>query len=227
MNWAGVTAIFGGTFDPPHVGHRLAVAGLFTEPGVGRVLVLPTASPPHKPTVATAEQRLEMAKIAFTAQPGLSFPAEVSIDARELERATPGKPSYSYDTLLELGRERGREKIAFVIGVDQLEQLPSWHRFPEVLSLCHWIVLKRRGLGVLGQALAPLLASNLLKSAGGESWTVSGSGTRLQAVGTQAPELSSTQIRQAIGREGRAPENALIPQISGYLKTHRIYGTEV
>ncbi|HUP55886.1 MAG TPA: adenylyltransferase/cytidyltransferase family protein, partial [Bdellovibrionota bacterium] len=74
MNWREVTAIFGGTFDPPHLGHREAVAGLFRNPGVREVWVMPAASPPHKPAIATAEQRLELARLAFGPHPGFPFP---------------------------------------------------------------------------------------------------------------------------------------------------------
>jgi nicotinate-nucleotide adenylyltransferase len=221
FQWSGVTAIFGGTFDPPHLGHREAVAGLFRNPGVREVLVLPASSPPHKPAIASSEQRLELAKLAFA--PGSGLPTEVSLDSRELERKGT---TYSYDTLVELGRERGRERIAFVIGIDQLAQLPSWYRFPHVLGLSHWIVLKRRGSDPLSAALSPLLASNLLKPSGPETWSVSGGPMLLKAVGTDAPELSSTWIRQAIGRTGRVPKNSMVPEASAYLKAHRIYGTE-
>ncbi|HUP57513.1 MAG TPA: hypothetical protein VM598_08690, partial [Bdellovibrionota bacterium] len=159
---------------------------------------------------------------------GFPFPGEVRIDARELERARekPARPSYSFDTLTELGRERGRERLAFVLGIDQLAALPTWHRFPEVLTLSHWIVLRRRGSGPAGEALSPLLASNLLKPAGPETWSVSSGTTLLKLVDTDAPELSSTSIRQAIGRGGRVPKSSMIPAASAYLKAHRIYGTE-
>src|ERR1044072_1797188 len=85
--WSNITAVFGGRFDPPHLGHREAVRGLFEHPGVKRVLIVPSASPPHKPTWATAEQRAGMAGLNFKATTKDSFPAEVELDLRELDRA--------------------------------------------------------------------------------------------------------------------------------------------
>ena len=95
--WSEVTAIFGGTFDPPHLGHREALDGLFTAgPGIGRALIVPAAAPPHKPAVASSEDRVAMARLAFA--PGkLAGPVELSLVELELERARarPSEPSYS------------------------------------------------------------------------------------------------------------------------------------
>src|SRR6185437_5876583 len=95
------------------------------------------------------------------------YPQEVVIDPREVQNASPGKPSYSFDTLQELRKDDPR--IAFVIGADQLQELPRWHRFPEILGLCHWIILKRgtilkRGLNRQPEEdLADLQGSNRIR----------------------------------------------------------------
>jgi nicotinate-nucleotide adenylyltransferase len=218
LDWSQITAVLGGTFDPPHVGHLVAARGLLANPGVRQVLVLPSAAPPHKPAIATAPQRLDMAK--------LTFGAEFRIDPRELERASSGRPSYTYDTLRELNREIPPDRTAFVIGTDQLAGLPRWNRFPDVVGLCHWIVLKRQGAGGVREALAPLLASNLLRSLDEDRFQVVSGDRTLVIVPTSAPELSSTGIRQTIALEGRAPEAFVTPEVSAYLKLHRIYGTQ-
>jgi nicotinate-nucleotide adenylyltransferase len=225
LNWGGITALFGGTFDPPHRGHREAVAGLFQVPGVKAVRVLPVGVP-HKTAGAVAEHRLALAKLCFSGHPGLPYPAEVTVDSRELTRA--GRPSYTFDTLSELGREIPRERLAFVIGTDQLEALPHWHRFPEVLNLAHWIVLERRPAhpAKLRQTLEPLQAMGLLKPIDSQGWSIRGGPTELWTFPTDAPEVSSTGIREQIGRNGQVPENSVIPPVAAYLKAHRIYGTE-
>src|SRR3954447_18077682 len=85
--WSEVTAVFGGRFDPPHLGHREAVRGLFERPGVSRVVILPSASPPHKPTWASAENRAEMASLNFQTFGFNKFPQAIETDRRELDRA--------------------------------------------------------------------------------------------------------------------------------------------
>src|SRR5690242_6332660 len=93
-------ALFGGTFDPPHLGHRQAVRDLIELAGVQRVLILPSASPAYKPTVASREDRVAMARLCFgptAAEP--DYPARVEFDLRELDRAArTGRPTYTFDT---------------------------------------------------------------------------------------------------------------------------------
>lgn len=223
VKWNEVTAVFGGTFDPPHVGHREAVQGLFANPRVRRVLVLPSGNSPFKPQAVSVEHRVRMAELNFT---GL---ADVAINRRELERAAQtGKPSYTIETILELKRQD--PQLAFVVGTDQLAQLHTWHRFRELLASCHWIVLSRRPDG---EALAqPILreweASGILKREGDE-WSTSPT-TRLKLVPTPAQALASKDIREKIARESNAKELArqlrewLQPDVLAYLMEHRIYG---
>lgn len=233
FRWSEVTAVFGGTFDPPHLGHREAVRGLFEWPQIRRVLVLPSPAPPHKSSYASAEQRIEMARINFASHPGSPYPPEVELDLRELDRSRNGAPSYTFDTLIELRREI--PSLAFVIGTDQLSKIHTWYRFPEILNLCHWIVLERKlnasGSGDLPSASDPLqafrqwMSSGLLSPCGPAAWKTP-SGTFLERVPTQAPEISSTSIRETLAKSGEPPANLLLPEVIDYLKTHRVYGTE-
>jgi nicotinate-nucleotide adenylyltransferase len=224
VRWNEVTALFGGTFDPPHLGHRSAVCGLFSEPGVCRVLVLPSPCPPHKPTVASAEDRIAMTRLAFGSSRILPLPGKVDIDLREVERAKaqPHRRTYTFDTLQEIRAEI--PNLAFVVGTDQLRQLPKWHRFPEVLNLSHWIVLERKSEAGAGPTLAEWEASSLLRRDGNE-WRTPG-GTVLKAVPTPAPALSSTEVRETLTRQGKPADDTLLPEVSTYLMQRRIYGTK-
>ena len=216
--WNEVTALFGGTFDPPHLGHREALDGLFTaEPGIARALILPAASPPHKPTVAKTEDRVAMARLAF-APAKLAGPVEFNL--LEIERAGP---SYSFDTIAELGRHF--PSLAFVLGTDQLAAMAGgWHRFPELLGLCHWLVLARKpdGERQAGETLMRWSASGLARAANG-AWALPG-GKCLRVVSTPARELSSTAIREAIARTGQPPENSVDSDVLAYLKRRGAYG---
>ena len=222
--WAQVTAVFGGTFDPPHLGHREAVRGLFQRPGVKRVLILPAAIPALKQTLTPTLHRIEMAKICFTQSWGDSYPPEVEFDFRELSRT--GK-SFTFDTLQELRTQV--PELAFVIGADQLLDLKRWHRFPEILGLCHWLVLERKPNGQeLSQGvLKDWESSGIARKQSPDLWqiTAGGSSMWLKTVPTDAPSISSTAIREAISLTGEVPGKALYEPVSRYLYDHALYGT--
>jgi nicotinate-nucleotide adenylyltransferase len=214
--WNEITAVFGGRFDPPHLGHREAVRGLFKFPAVKQVLILPSGSAPHKPALANATQRTEMAKLALSDLPFDCLPAEIEFDLRELDRArlNPTVPTYSFETIQQL--RAIYPKLAFVIGADQLVALPTWHRFPELLTLCHWIVLERKPQGsqLARQTLQEWEASGLVKAQGPNSWeTTRKPEFTIQIVPTEAKDVSSTQIREAIARTGEPPADSILPGV--------------
>lgn len=230
FRWSEITAVLGGTFDPPHLGHQEAVLGLFQNPGIRRALIIPSGVSPFKPLATSSEDRAAMTELNFKSLPG--FGSEIQIDLRELDRSrlNPG-PSYTIETLLELKREY--PALAFVIGTDQLAQLHSWHRFPELLGVCHWIVLARKpdGERTAMTVLNHWVGSGLLGPEGAlqSEWKTT-SGTVLKLVGTQAPELSSSRIRETIARtiDQKSLLNSLAscisPAVLTYLMEHRIYG---
>ncbi len=223
MKWNEVTAIFGGTFDPPHLGHKQAVQGLFENPGIRRALVIPAGTPPFKPQATSNAHRFRMAELTFAGIP------DVRLDDRELKRPQ-GVPSYTIDTLQELKREI--PEIAFVAGTDQLNQLHTWHRFHDLLQASHWIILTRKPEGeeIAFRTLKEWEASGLVQTSRESSEWTSASGTRIRVVATPAQAISSSAIREEIARE--ADLNALTehlrdrlaPQVLTYLMEHRIYG---
>lgn len=222
------TLIFGGRFDPPHLGHLEALEGVVRDLRPRRVLVLPTGRAGHKPCVASGTQRIEMLKLVLAASTDRALKQVVQIDDREIRRAdrVPTDPTYSYDTLLELGQAYGGpSSLGFVIGVDQLEGLTRWHRFPEVLALSHWIVLERAPDGSQRalKAIEALVAGGILRPQGDRSFTLTGAAAHLLLLPTDARALSSTEIRQAITLRGEAPDGALPPALAQYMKQCRIY----
>jgi nicotinate (nicotinamide) nucleotide adenylyltransferase len=224
-NWNEITAIFGGAFDPPHLGHREAVESLFRHPGVKAVRIVPTGNPALKSATTEAKHRLEMARRNFM-DLSEGFSAHVVIDDRELRR-DPAKPSYTYDTVQELRRELGTP-LAFVVGVDQVESFDRWHRAPELLGLCHWIAIERKIEGGdtsaandpeapaarMAQGLKRLQSMGLLRSTSNPRlWHTTG-GTALLSVPTEARALSSTQVRRDLALAS-APNMRISPQIIG------------
>ena len=224
-NWSEVTAYLGGAFDPPHIGHREAALGLLKEPGVGKVWVIPSGTPPLKLRGTPPALRLEMVR--------RGFPAGIGIEEYEIRRtldlgSLADRPSYTFETLTEL--RRTQPKLAFVVGADQLSRMHLWHRFPELLQLAHWIVLTRKpdGLHLSRETLRDWEVSRLVEAVPGSSrplWKLRDSSYFLTLCETDAPALSSTHIREYIERHGAPPEASLTPEVGTYLKDHRLYGT--
>lgn len=223
--WAETTAVFGGTFDPPHLGHREAVRGLFKNPGVKGVLILPAAIPPTKSPYCSIQHRLDMVEMNFQSTPKDSFPRDIRIDTREITRSQlkPGHPNYTYDSLQEL--KSLHPFLAFVVGTDQLAQLDTWYRFPEVLTLCHWIILARMPEGeAKGRELLKKWEGSGLIRTEGNQWKVNNCSSWITLATTEAPPFSSSQIRESFGRNGTEPEGSLLPEVSVYLRQHSLYG---
>lgn len=139
--------LFGGTFDPIHLGH-LILAELCREAcGLDRVWFVVAGLPPHKPGERTAVgHRLEMARIATAGHPAF----EVS----ELEAGGPG-PHYSFETLEAIGRDRPNDELFFLIGADSLADLPSWRRPDRIAELATIVVANRPGIEPSARAGLP------------------------------------------------------------------------
>jgi nicotinate-nucleotide adenylyltransferase len=138
--------IFGGTFDPPHLGHLIAAQDAFSALGLDRVLFVPAAVPPHKQGgVSTpAEARLEMLRAAVAGDP------RFEVDDLELRR--PG-PSYTVDTLRELRRRDPSASLSILMGVDQFCALHTWREPLEIARLAEVVVLTRDGIVDVGTPL--------------------------------------------------------------------------
>lgn len=129
-------ALFGGTFDPVHLGH-LSVAWEASELLDAEVRLLPASVPPHRAQPrASAEQRVALLTAALRGQQRLG------LDTRELDRQGP---SYSVDTLAEVRAEQGARPLILLVGVDAFLGFPQWHRWRELFALAHVAVLHRPG----------------------------------------------------------------------------------
>jgi nicotinate-nucleotide adenylyltransferase len=131
------TAVFGGTFDPVHIGHLLMAEEVLFHLGYERILFVPTRVPPHKSTApeAGSEDRLVMLTIATSENPAFV------VDPVEIER---DEVSYTVDTiryLLESGRIAGRPGL--IIGEDLVAGFDRWREADELERLTDIIVLRR------------------------------------------------------------------------------------
>ncbi|HJU25904.1 MAG TPA: nicotinate-nucleotide adenylyltransferase, partial [Rhodanobacteraceae bacterium] len=135
MNPERPLAIFGGTFDPIHIGH-LRAAWEASEALDAEVRMVPAKIPPHRPQpVACASERVAMLRAALAGQDRLG------LDLRELEREGP---SYTFDTLRSLRVQFGGERpLVLMIGADAFAGLSTWHRWRELFGMAHMCVLTR------------------------------------------------------------------------------------
>ncbi len=128
--------LFGGTFDPPHMGH-LVLADCAQQHFGGSVLFLPAGDPWRKTdrVVASAQHRLAMTELAADTNPNFA------VDAREVKR---GGPSYTVDTL-DAFRAEGHERIVLILGSDALADLPNWKEPDRIRAMATLAVASREG----------------------------------------------------------------------------------
>ncbi len=132
-------ALYGGTFDPIHVGHLITARSVAEQLDVERVIFVPSASPPHKLDVplTPTEHRLEMVRLAIDGEPGF--------DVSDCEIRRTG-PSYTFDTITSFRRTVGADATLYwIIGADSLAELASWHRMAELVRQCRIITASRPG----------------------------------------------------------------------------------
>jgi nicotinate-nucleotide adenylyltransferase len=137
----GRVGIFGGTYDPPHLGHLIVASEVHGALGLDRLLLIPAASPPHKRgTVhASAEQRLEMVRLAAR--------GDDRFDVSDLELRRSGA-SYTVDTLRELAHRHPGAELFLTLGVDQLREFGTWREPDEIARLARLAVVERAGEAV-------------------------------------------------------------------------------
>jgi nicotinate-nucleotide adenylyltransferase len=194
--------VFGGTFDPVHLGH-LAVAGEVRDKlGLDEMIFIPAGQPWLKADspVSPAVHRLAMVSLAIADNP------HFKISAIEVER--PG-PSYTVDTMAALRHELGTEAtLFFLLGSDALYELPQWKEPSRLVQMCRLVAFNRPG------AAPPSL--KWLESA------ISGISQHITFVEVSQVDISATQIRQRAAQG--ASLNGLVPRaVEKYILEQGLY----
>ena len=194
--------IFGGSFNPPHVGHMQAAAYAVSALGLSRLLLIPSfLSPQKKPEAAlpTPGQRLEMLRIAAETCPG----AEVS----DLELCREGK-SYSCDTVSQLSRMYPQAELVLLLGTDMFLRFPEWKDAQEIVKHVTLAVLCR---GEKGEKKAIRERKEAMEAAG----------IRVTVLENPVHPISSTQLRRllAFGCDG----SFLPPGVGEYIREQGLY----
>lgn len=204
--------IFGGTFDPVHIGHLRMALELKEQLQLGDMRLLPCHQPPHRdaPQVSSA-QRAEMLNIALQDCP------ELQLDTRELQR---DKPSYTYDTLLELRAELGNEvSLVLCMGEDAFAGLASWYCWQELIRLAHIVVIARPGWMLPDSGDV----RDLLDKHQGEPARLDEAAAG--SIVLQSPRLlpiSATEIRQQI-QTGKSAQYLVPDAVWNYIKANQLY----
>jgi nicotinate-nucleotide adenylyltransferase len=149
-------AMYGGSFDPPHLGHTLVCAYVLAACGVDRLLVVPVGQHPFDKRVSSFEDRLRMCELAF----GDLRRLEVS----SIEHELPG-PSRTLNTLTALQARHPDAGLRLVIGSDLLAETPHWFEFERVRAIAPLIVVQREGHATPGGLGPPLpdISSTLVR----------------------------------------------------------------
>lgn len=233
-------AFFGGSFDPPHLGHLAVARAATTALGLDTVLFAPVGSQPLKPLGSTADfaHRLAMTRLAIAGE------AAFDLSLADAPKAA-GAPNYTIETLLGLRAELAAgDSLYCLMGADSFGLFRQWHRAAEIPFVAPLIVASRPGESL--DSLDAWLPSGLSIEPAPER-RENASEVELRCyrlcnpAGETAPfyllpnlaiEISATEIRDQIRRcdqapapsGGAMPERDLLPaSVSDYIRTHRLY----
>lgn len=193
--------IFGGTFDPPHVGHLILAAEARDQLNLDCTIWVLTPDPPHKrgKEISPMQHRLAMVELAIGDDDAFSL-SRVDIDR-------PG-PHYTVDTVKILKSEYPDYALIYLMGGDSLHDLPNWYHAEQFLE-------ELDGIGVMRRPGDDVDLSALMR-------TLPKLEEKLNFVTAPLLEISADQIRRRAG-ENRSYRYYLLPKIYDYIRTHQIY----
>jgi nicotinate-nucleotide adenylyltransferase len=187
--------VFGGSFDPVHLGHLIAAQDAYEQLQLDRVVFMPAWQAPLREAGPRLdpEVRVELIRLA------IADDSRFEVSTIEIDR---GGVSYSVETALALRRQWPGERLFWIIGTDQAERLHGWHRIEELAGLVEFIVLARPGYAGLAGAAAPAV--------------------RLRTVAAHVFEVSSTEVRRRI-TEGKPVRFFLPSAVADRIERERLF----
>jgi nicotinate-nucleotide adenylyltransferase len=190
----GRIGVFGGTFDPPHIGHLLAASEGLHAFELDRVLFVPAGRPWQKSTYAPAEDRLMMTTLAIAGH------TRFAVSRIELDRRGP---TYTVETLEAIAGSFPGSSLFFIAGMDAVADLGTWHRVTELAALADVIAVTR-------------------PSATFDATSVPAEWPRVHAMEIPALDVSSTMIRQRVAKG--EPIDFLVPDtVARYIREQGLY----
>lgn len=194
--------IFGGTFDPPHIGHLVLASEAVQQLGLSRLLWVLAPEPPHKldQTITPLSHRLEMLKRTIADNPSFEI-SRVEIDR-------PG-PHYSVDTVKLFGELYPDAELTLLLGGDSLRDLPTWRRYTELVSAVSKIGVMRRP-GVLFDM--PALEAQ-----------IPGVTQKVWFIDALLQNVSSRELRRRV-TSGGTYRYYVLPSVYEYIEANHLYG---
>lgn len=199
MVGVGRIGVLGGTFDPIHYGHLAAAEEARAKLSLREVIFVVAGLPPHKldEEITPAEHRYAMVELAIASNPYFSL-SRIDIDR-------PG-PSYTVDTIALLRQQR-TEEIYFIMGMDALMEIDTWHQPQRLIQLCRLVAVERL---------------DFVPDLGRLEAAVPGIAARTEIIEMPQLEISSTDLQRRV-REGLPIKYQLPPQVEEYIYQHRLY----
>ncbi len=198
--------LYGGSFDPIHLGHVVPLQRARQVLGLDRVIYLPTARPPHKDgrRMAPSRARYTMVELALLCETGLF--------ASDYEMSQRG-PSYTIDTLEHWRRQRPDAELVLFMGGDAFLELESWRRWQDILRLARIAVLPRPGATghAFEAAASPALKAALL------------SGQAVIVSGIPSLDISSSTIRQHLASDPTRCDDWVPRLVLDYIGKYDLY----
>jgi nicotinate-nucleotide adenylyltransferase len=216
-------ALFGGTFDPVHLGH-LAVARAAAEKfGLGRIYFVPADLPPHKQKRKLTDFQHRFAMLALATADDPRFVASL-LDAHT------GQPNYSISTVRRLKSTlKKADKLYFLIGIDAFKDIRTWRQPEDLLAEVEFIVVSRPGysLADVSRALPESLRPTDLMMRAMRRQQVDGTialmGAAIHLLGEVREKVSSTQIRAVAGKSVKQLSRYVPPLVAEYIKKENLY----
>jgi len=131
-----LTAVFGGSFDPPHIGHLLAITAVLSLGRADDILMIPCVAHPFGKAAAPFDDRMAMCRLVAAEVPA----GRAAVSDIERRRGLSGR---TLDTLLAVRQEQPDRELRFLVGADILEEKDRWHRFDEIERLAPLIIVGR------------------------------------------------------------------------------------
>lgn len=196
--------LFGGTFDPIHMGHLISAENVRELYRLDKIIFIPSAQPPHKrlSIVTPAKYRLKMVQLAIQGNP--------FFECSSIEIDKPGV-SYTIETIREFRKIYSKKELYFIVGSDSLFEMHSWYRINDLVKLCEFIFVNRPGYSLWEDQIKRLkLSRDIIK-------VLMKHPVQIDPVG-----VSSSEIRKRIA-EGRSIRYLLPEKVQKLLYKKRIY----
>jgi len=199
------TALFGGTFDPIHLGHTTVAAAASRHIGAEKTVFIPARHCPLKNFFPEAndEARFEMISLAIS--------VNENFEVSDYELSKP-EPSYTLDTIRKFRADYGGDtSIYWLAGADNVEDFPRWYRIVELIDECNLAVMYRAGSPAPDfDRFIPLWGIERVEK------------LRRNVIATPLIDISSTKIRNRLAA-GRDADDMLAPDVADYIRKHGLY----